>query len=439
VLPPRYFTDRHEQARRQAMTPETFWIIKIIFGACAVLFGLLAAVFKFYDTAKDDKYDDTRTWFKAKWEAIKDSRWLSLPEHAINWVLQSRSLLGKRLYKLADEGPGSKLVNVVFTGLAVLCITGAWLVLGIYWAVFALLIEVPILLFIFRENLIYKLPDWLSAGGLMASIVGGGIITTICWVLVVLRLSIYYAAPAMLLIFPLYWFSLALPAKGISIFLDKDDRVGDSVFLFLLGIALGFTTTFIALLIGHIADPQAYVPQTFQMLASNIVFDGFTMMVTFAILSWAMKRTGVLRIPVAIFLDLLAAAVLACASLYFGLVFTAHALSFKSLMHILVARSLDGARFELSPYFWAMHTTFLPTFFYLGLVLLCWLAKLLLSVVKAFFGKGHTHSHPFKLTAALCGLVATFFTALAFAADAGQQYAEQHSKQQTPPTASARQ
>jgi len=161
--------------------------------------------------------------------------------------------------------------------------------------------------------------------------------------------------------------------------------------------------------------------------------------VTFAILSWAMKRAGVLRIPVAIFLDLLAAAVLACASLYFGLVHTEHALSFKALLHILVARSLDGSRFELSPYFWAMHTTFLPTFFYLGLVLLCWLAKLMLSIVKAFFGKGHTHSHPFKLTAALCALVAACFTALAFAADAGKQYAEQRLKQQPPPAATARQ
>jgi hypothetical protein len=429
------------------MTPETFWIIKIIFGTCAGLFGLLAAVFTFYDTAKDDKYDDTRAWFRAKWEAVKDSRWLLLPEHAINWVLQGRSLLGKRLTDIANYELGELLGNVIIAGLVVLCITGAWLAQGIYLAFFALLLEMRFIILLVKEDSFDKLPDKLQSSLMAAAAIGGGIITTVCWLLVVLRLNIYYAAPVMLLIFPLYWFVLVVATFGIKLSLEfgiklsqeKDAQAGNSLVLFSLGVALGFTTTFIALLIGHVADPQAYIPQTFQMLTSNIVFDGVTMVVTFAILSWAMKRTGVLRIPVAIFLDLITAAVLASASLYFGLVFTAHALSFKSLLHILVARSLDGSRFELSPYFWAMHTTFLPTFFYLGLVLLCWLAKLLLSVVKAFFGKGHTHSHPFKLTAALCALVAAFFTALAFAADAGKQYAEQHPKQQTPPTVSVRQ
>ncbi len=319
---------------------------------------------------------------------------------------------------------------VMFIGLFTLCLTGAWVIRGMGLAVFALLLEVLAVVLSRSEK---KALDFLF----VSSLLGVSAITTVCWMLIVLRLNIYYAAPAMLLIFPLYWYALVFMATAVISLFDKGDWSGDSIALFLLGVALGFTTTFIALLIGHVADPQAYVPQTFQMLASNIIFDGFTMVVTFAILSWATRRTGVLRIPVAIFFDLLAAAVLACASLYFGLVFTAHALSFRELLHILVARSLDGSRFELSPYFWAMHTTFLPTFFYLGLVLLCWLAKLLLSVVKAFFGKGHTHSHPFKLTAALCGLVAAFFTFFYFAADQGKQYAEDRLKRQTTPAATA--
>src|SRR5205085_4241760 len=155
------FTNRPGQTRRQAMTPETFWIIKIIFGTCAGLFGLLATFFTFYDTFKDDKHDDTRAWFKAKWEAIKDSRWLSLPERAINCVLQSRSLLVKCLEKLSNDRPS----KVLLAGVIILCISGAWLALGVYWA------DVPIIILFVKKDLIDRLSEMIY-NYLMATVLG---------------------------------------------------------------------------------------------------------------------------------------------------------------------------------------------------------------------------------------------------------------------------
>ena len=197
--------------------------------------------------------------------------------------------------------------------------------------------------------------------------------------------------------------------------------------------SIGFTVTFVALLIGHAADPAAYVPQTFQVLASNVLFDGLTMVLTFTILSWAVGRGWLFSIPLAVFLDLVAAALLACCSLYFALVGTEHALSVRELLWVLVAHSPDGSRVKLSPYFWTMHTTFLPTFAYLALILVTWFAKLLLTPVKWFFGKGHEHKSPLKLTAALCTTISVIFGLLFLGAGSAYERAKEKAATAAPP------
>jgi hypothetical protein len=245
--------------------------------------------------------------------------------------------------------------------------------------------------------------------------------TVIVWTYILLQLSIYYAAPIMLLLFPIYWVVFFIPLLGF----EDSEIAKRRLMLFSFGVAAGFTITFTAMLVGHVADPAAPIPQTLQMLLSNVVFDGLTMVVTFAILSWAVERGWLFSIPLAVFLDLVAAAVLACCSLYFALVNTEHALSVREVLNVLVAHSPDGSRVELSPYFWTMHTTFLPTLAYLALILVTWFAKLILTPVKWFFGKGHEHKSPLKLTAALCGMIAVIFGLFTVGANSAHERAKE--------------
>ena len=49
--------------------------------------------------------------------------------------------------------------------------------------------------------------------------------------------------------------------------------------------------------------------------------------------------------------DVLLAAVLACASLFFGLVFTSHTLNMNEIINVLFAKSPDGSILELGPFF----------------------------------------------------------------------------------------
>jgi hypothetical protein len=185
--------------------------------------------------------------------------------------------------------------------------------------------------------------------------------------------------------------------------------------LLILSIGLSFSLTFAALFVGHHVNPHAWVPQTGQMIASNVVFDGLTVVVTLLVLENSVGSQVVFPIPAAIFLDLILGALFACASLGLGLAFTDRQLSFLSLGWTLIGHSQDGSHWEFGPYFWAMHTTFLPTLVYLALVLVCWAGKCFLVVIKWFLGKGKLEEiNPLGMTSALAALLAAVFAAAAY-------------------------
>lgn len=106
------------------------------------------------------------------------------------------------------------------------------------------------------------------------------------------------------------------------------------------------------------------------------------------------------------------AGALACGSVYFGVIGTANSLSVRQTLNVLVGLSAGGTGWEIGPYFWAMHTTFIPTLFYLSVILLCWIGKLLVLPVAGVLSKGSAVDKPHHLTAGLLLLVVAVFAAL---------------------------
>ena len=217
----------------------------------------------------------------------------------------------------------------------------------------------------------------------------------------------------MLASLPMLWILIISPVillnkMGIIFNDSKKDRLA----FISISVSISFSITFLALLIGSIADPDAPVPQTVWMLTTNVLFDGLTMMATYAILSRAIARPGLFRIPLAVIIDGVAAALFACASLYIAMIFTAKQLSITEVINALIARSHDGNKVHLGPYFWVMHTTFIPTVLYLGLILVTWIGKVILIPAEWFFGKGQAHSNPLKLTTGLCGIFVAVLTSI---------------------------
>ncbi len=171
--------------------------------------------------------------------------------------------------------------------------------------------------------------------------------------------------------------------------------------------AVSFFVTLCAFLIGDQIAPDDWIPQTLQMLLCNVAFDGFTMLATFAILARAVGDKRKYPIPMAILIDVAVAALFACSSLWLGLIGTDHALSMSQVLGVLFARSAENTTvYAFGPYFWAMHTTFLPTLGYMALILLFWVAKLVVLPVAGVLKRGRkTDIKPHSLTAGVFAFV----------------------------------
>ena len=117
--------------------------------------------------------------------------------------------------------------------------------------------------------------------------------------------------------------------------------------------------------------------------------------------------------PIAITLDLLVAAAFAIFSLYFGLLGTGLSLPVVGSFNVLVARDPTGSGPALGPYFWVMHTTFLPTAAYLLVILLYYLGKLVVLPVSSVLARGAIKQEPHRLTSLTLAFAAALFGAVA--------------------------
>jgi hypothetical protein len=433
------------------MTANTLMLLKWALGGLAALFGILAGIFAVMAALKD-RDELRREWFRKRWETIQKSRWTTLPEKASDALRQGRMILSGALlrtittYKILIQG------FAIFA--AILLPIVAWLRMG--WVVGVL--SIPIAFFMIHFDPTPALYEAHHGGQVSAFFIRVAVaivcapLLILLWTLVMLRSSIYFATPTAILLTPFYWVVAVLPTnlavardgfRSYSV-LRAGLAVGrslgissDKVLLLSLGVAGSFSMTLTALLIGHIVDPGAPVPQTMQMLLANIICDGLTVLITFTVLDAGLKSGKAYALPAAVLIDALASGLLACASLYLALVLTDTALSTKEVLHTLIGRSLDGTHLEFSPYFWTMHTTFIPILLYLCFILFCWTAKAFLQPVRWFLGKGKELSSPLNLSAALCVLIAAVFGALAYATGTWQEYADRHQNPaESPPAVS---
>jgi hypothetical protein len=113
---------------------------------------------------------------------------------------------------------------------------------------------------------------------------------------------------------------------------------------------ISFAITLMSLLIGYFAFPSSLLTKTVQMFFSNVVFDGVTVLTTLSILRASVRKQ--ISIPNAILLDVIVAALLACGSLFFGLIFTPNALAPGEVLSVLIGRAPDNTQYELGPCFW---------------------------------------------------------------------------------------
>lgn len=414
------------------MTAQEMWLLKVLFGTGSGLFAVLAALFSLLEALKNEDHAPVRAWFRSRWQAIQGSRWTHLPENVISFLLEKERKLAQIAIDLVERRLSNKWYLYV---LPLLAVTPTWILWDHWAALVALIASLPLVFFFTGFRWLDKLPSisypafWLYLAFFLTY-------SALIWAFLSTTFDLFPAALLMLVILPLYWFLFLGPAIviiGVLMTSDTLDAamrfVARNAPAFALAFAASFTVTYAAFFLGCAGVRDAHVPQTMQMLLCNVLFDGCTMIFTLLILRWAIRSRGLWRVPTAVLLDALVAGALACGSLYFGVVWTEHALQLDEVVNVLIGRNPEGTHVELGPYFWAMHTTFLPTLAYLSLIMVCWFGKALLHPIAWFFGAGQSHKNPLKLTAALFALLAVTFAVLAY----GSGVIEERLKQELRP------
>lgn len=400
------------------MVSQVLDICKIAFGLFAACSLAVAAWFELRDRWQtNEERDKTRASYGKKWETIRDSGLLQLPEKAIKSALDAKTRLAKAVIRPVNRLlDGSGPMGILDLALVIMVplvggAAGGWITYG--WIGAIALASAPGVFFLVwavDESKRFDVPLWVSLPATFLW-VAACLFTAGIWLNFLLGLGIAYAAGFMFILLPVYMLFLAVPLGVFGWFGDAAtswrlfDK--DSWSVFGMATAVSFFVTLCSLLIGNLVAPDAWIPQTLQMLLCNVAFDGFTMVATFAILAAAVGKKRKYPIPVGILIDLMVAALFACASLWLGLIGTQHALSIKQVLGVLFAKSADDAAGNaLGPYFWAMHTTFLPTLGYMALILLFWVAKLVVLPVAKVLEKGRkTDIKPHSLMAGLFGFV----------------------------------
>jgi hypothetical protein len=433
------------------MSQEAIHIVKFIFGAIAGLFGIAAAFFRAWEVKRNDYHEPIREWFRRKWISINNSFWLALPEKVINWLLRFVEFVNKNvlllysslMLKIGDNKRNHLAILFIFSIARII-------------ALFALLNVFTFNVGSFSDDaktaLFIVLTIYLF--GVVPSIISRITKTEIFWIKnfgIITYKSIFAIYSALLMFFPYLSYALSLPIErtmihiftiSFSIFFTytvvlqshfnlerfkaphnkfKYDKIGEYIKFFMFSFSISLIITSSSLWLGKACCPNLEVSKTLQLFLSNAIFDCLTVVTTILLLKWAIKKSTIYRIPLAILFDIIFSAIWACFSLFFGLLGKENALSFNEVLNVLVAKSPNGIEIELGPYFWMMHTTFLPTLIYCFFILTSWICKAILIPIKYFFGIGQETKNPLKLTMTICLIFVAIFSFLSYLTGLFQQ------------------
>jgi hypothetical protein len=133
---------------------------------------------------------------------------------------------------------------------------------------------------------------------------------------------------------------------------------------FTTGVSLSFILSAAAVLLGTLFLPQARPNLSPQLMLANALFDGLTLMVTMAIFRWVVRgpKWVMSKLLIALPLDLAIACLFAVASLYVALLGTDAEVAPPALGYVLIGHDpMVPHHWQFGPYFWVMHSSFVPT------------------------------------------------------------------------------
>ncbi len=424
------------EGESKIMTSEVLAILENTFWACGTLAAVVAAWFKLRSTwlSKPEDREALQELYRMRWQRLRDGRYLEVPERGVGWLLGLKHEAAKQIIHAFSSVVGV-LPSAVITSVAyvmfVPVFVGIWLRFGMIYSILAGVFGLFVLLALIDvehpalpRSMASKIRRARFEKRLFAIVAMLLCASFIIWLRFALALDeLWWTATVLSVAFPLYVYLGCSMLIAANASISFPEQRHDAAVTVGFAVAASVVVTAIALLIGSLAEPAAPIPRNVQLFLVNVLCDGVTLALTFFILGGAVDAVieasdhRVIRakypIPVAIALDTIVAGVLACLSLYLGLLGSEHALTLRETTRVLVARAPSGGTYEFGPYFWAMHTTFIPTLMYLTTIALAWIGKLIILPVFHVMKKGNELEKPHDLTAAVFAFVAVLFMALA--------------------------
>jgi hypothetical protein len=435
------------------MSERTLWLLQVVFQTLAGIFAVGVAATSAWSVTLDERYEGVRLWFKKVWTFIDSSRWLQLSDRLLRGLLDTLQLLSIK-FSPGSETRGLYIVltrpHIVAAIMAVM-VRGTAPIEASYWLRFGppllvLAYGIGERLYTIRVRARHRAvalavaggrhtattagtdapaSRWQRAGSLLFPVDGDtvllmyAVVASSFGILRCLSLPLERATPEALFMMPGLWLVTWVWILGGLLLLHRRKGPLDpsivarsfgqaSTAALTVPLSIGFM--FIGFSIGHYLAPEAVIPQTAQMLGANIFFDALTVALSYAVLRRMITHR--LRVPLVCGIIVTIAGVLACCSLYLGLVGTPDALSVREVLRVLVGRHPTLPRWEPGPEFWVMHTTFLPLLVVLAAIFAAWVAKLLMLPARWFFGKGQASKNPLALTSVYLGVLAAVFTAI---------------------------
>jgi len=347
---------------------------------------------------------------------IYKSNWIELPETIIKLFLQSIDKFNKRIEFLSFSFLQGDYSEFLF------CVGFLFLILGFQYSYYsnqiewiyifvAIIISSFVLIVGFSNNKIFppkhlELIENIAAYTFIILVLFMYSVMNLIWYSIFMKLNIYIS----FFVFAAIFFSFGVTILPLfSLIKIKYDKINVEFIYFIMFISS--IVTLLSLIIGHRIMPDLWVPKTIRMIISNFIFDIFTVYTTIYLLKWAIKKHVIFRIPIAIAIDIILASLFACFSLYFGLIFSDKSLSIVETLNILIAKSPGGHTFEYGPYFWVMHTAFIPTFLYLLVLSFSWYVKLILIPIVRLFGVIQ-NKNSLQVFAFILAFIAAFFNLL---------------------------
>jgi hypothetical protein len=356
-------------------------LLRTVLDFLLIIFGSVGAL-NFFEKGKGP------TWLKELWLKIENSKLNTLPTTIINFCNNSILPLVRLVYKMVSYKLLLPISILLYAGMDIIYYQLSVVKFNYINLVALIMLRLILATYFFwvLQSRVKIFPNDLNNSDVRKLFI---IIIFTPYRLIPIYTDNTMAIENTILIsllaspFIVYYISLFFFIPGAFRKITKSPRyMRFSVFIAVV-IVISINITTIAMYIGHLFNEKSIIPRTFQIYFVNLCCDFLSVGLTFKIFNWAVKKDGLIKLPLAFIGVIFISVVLAIASIYLGLLFTENQLS---IFEIIFMYKMNSELFGSSLFF-LMNSVFIPILLIILILILAYLGKLFLFFIRKLLAR----------------------------------------------------